>query len=84
MAFDKYRSHGPSPFELYYDAFLHNDGRRYRLVLLSGEQETGVPTVGSFVDPRNMENTRFQFRADDGTEYQIPFSDLKEATLVNG
>jgi hypothetical protein len=82
MGLEQYRlDNVASAFERYYHVFLQNSlvGRKYTITLSSGEKTIGVPTTGSLVDPRNLENTEFILRSDGGKIYRIPFRDLKEA-----
>jgi hypothetical protein len=69
-------------FERYYDIFLQNAfrGRRYKIVLASGDSSIGIPTSGSLVNPLDP-NVSFAFKAEDGSVYRIPFADLKEASV---
>lgn len=82
MGIDMYKV-APTAFERYYDAFLQNSfrGRRFKIVLKSGESSVGVPTSGSIANPLDP-NVSFSFKTDDGGMYRIPFVDLKEATVV--
>lgn len=83
MSLDKYRS-ALTAFDKYYDLFLQNSLKRvrYRIMLTNGESAVGIPTAGSMADPRDP-NMRFFFRADDGSRYNIPYSELKEVAPID-
>ena len=78
MGIEKYRI-TPTPLERYYDVFLQNFFKRakYIITLRTGESLTGIPTVGSFINPMDP-NASFQFDCDDGNSYRIPFSELTD------
>ena len=82
MGLDRYKV-SPNAFERFYDAFLQNSmrGRRYQIVLESGDTAVGVPTSGSIANPLDP-NVSLAFRTDDGNVYRIPFAHLKDATVA--
>lgn len=86
MGIDKYKVDTPSAFDRYYDEFLNNSlspqGRRYKVSLRDGTVVEGRPSAGSFVDPTDPDVT-FNFVADDGGRYRIPFKDLVSADSLD-
>lgn len=83
MGIEKYRI-TPTPIEKYYDIFLQNffKGAKYKIILRTGESLTGIPTVGSFINPTDS-NASFHFDCDDGNPYRIPFSELKDVSQLS-
>jgi len=83
MGIEQYRIVQPSAFDKYYDVFLQNSlsQQRYRITLSDDQSYIGIPTCGSFVNPIDP-NVSFSFLNNDGSEYRIPFSELKQATRV--
>ena len=72
-----------SSFERYYNLFLQNSlqGKKFKIKLV-GEKNwhIGIPSAGSFVNPRDLDGTNFTF-VSEGNTYQIPFRNLAEAEL---
>lgn len=86
MNLDKYRVKEPTSFDRYYSIFLQNIVRQknYKITLNDDTSYTGIPTCGLFLTFANNSNVErsFYFKIDCSL-YNIPFSELKEATLVN-
>lgn len=81
MNLDKYRIKAPTSFDRYYYMFLHNSGKQknYKIDFDDYTSYIGIPTCDANVSTVNVS---FYFKMPDGSAYKIPFSELKQATLV--
>lgn len=78
MNLEKYRIKEPTSFDRYYYMLLHNSGKQknYKITFNDDTSYIGIPTCDANV------NVSFYFKMPDGSAYNIPFSELKQATLV--